>query len=56
MNEDKNLLGRVGAVVVIIAVAVGLGRICGVGTGMCLFSSPKSCCAAPSAPAAPSPK
>lgn len=34
-NQDGNLLGRVGALAVIVAAVVGLSRLCGMGVGMC---------------------
>jgi hypothetical protein len=59
VNQDRNLIGRLGALVVIIAVVVGLGRLCGggvcpMGGRMCpFFSHGQETPAAPAAPAAP---
>ena len=43
-NEDRNIIGRVGALAVIVAVAFGLHRL-GCGTGeMCPVMKTDSCC------------
>ena len=59
VNQDRNLIGRLGALVVIALVVVGLGRLCGggvcpIGGRMCpIFSHGQETPAAPAAPAPP---
>lgn len=43
LNQDGNVLGRIGALAVIVATVVGLGRVCGVSTGMCPLYSGGHC-------------
>lgn len=54
LNEDGNILGRVGAVALLIAAGFGLHRL-NCSAGMCPVMKTDSCCSAPaeSAPATP---
>lgn len=63
LNQDKNLGGRVGAALIIVAAVLALGRVCGMNAGtcpiggMCPFMSAhgmtQPAAEAPSAPAQP---
>lgn len=48
-NEDRNIIGRIGALALLVAVGFGLHRL-GCGTGeMCPIMKTDSCCAGSSA-------
>jgi hypothetical protein len=57
VNQDGNLLGRLGALAVIVASVVALGRVCGLSASICPMSSSKMCpFSSKAAPAATQPK
>ena len=42
VNQDGNIIGRLGALAVIVVAVLGLGRICGM-SGVCPLSGAKTC-------------
>lgn len=54
LNADGNILGRLGAVALLIAAGYGLHRLNCSG-GMCPLMKTDSCCAGAAKPAAPAP-
>lgn len=54
-NEDGNILGRIGAVALLVAAGYGLHRL-NCGGGMCPVLKTDSCCAGAAKPAAEAPK
>ena len=49
INQDGNVVGRIGALAVIVAVAIGVAKISGVNLGFCPLLAGQ-CCDGPASP------